>query len=113
MKISEKIKKLREDKGWSQTQLAKKLNMQSQNISRYERGLFIPSTETLTKFAKIFGVSTDYLLSEAEDSGEYYFKDKQLLSYFEEVDKLNEKDRNLIKGLIESVLAKNKIKDSQ
>lgn len=113
MKISEKIKKLREDKGWSQTQLAKKLNMQSQNISRYERGLFTPSTETLTKFAEIFGVSTDYLLSEAEDSSEYCFKDKQLLSYFEEVDKLNEKDRNLIKGLIESVLAKNKIKNSQ
>ena len=87
--------------------------MQSQNISRYERGLFTPSTEALTKFAEIFGVSTDYLLSEAEDKNEYCYKDKQLLRYFEEVDKLSEEDRNLIKGLIESVLARNKVKNSQ
>ena len=112
MNISEKIKKLRKDKGWSQTQLAKKLNIPSQNVSRYERGVFTPSTEALAKFAEVFGVSVDYLINdEADDAGAYKIKDKQLQRYFEEVDKLNEEDKNLIKGLIESVLVKSKVKD--
>jgi len=112
MNISEKIRKLRQEKGWSQTQLAKKLNTQSQNISRYERGVFTPSTEALAKFAEVFGVSVDYLLNDdAEDAGAYQIRDKQLQRYFEEVDKLSEEDKNLVKGLIESVLIKNKVKD--
>ncbi|MCL6592259.1 MAG: helix-turn-helix domain-containing protein [Firmicutes bacterium] len=112
MNISEKIKKLRLNKGWSQTQLAKKLNTQSQNISRYERGIFTPSTEALAKFAEVFGVSVDYLLNdEVEDSNVYQIKDKQLQRYFEEIDKLNEDDKNLAKGVLEAILVKSKVKD--
>lgn|GEM_PF-590760 len=112
MKIHEKIKMLRQQKGWSQTQLANKLNVHSQHISRYERGNSNPSAETLTKFAEIFGVSVDYLLNDdAENVSTYQIKDKQLQRYFEEVDKLNEEDKNLIKGVIESVLVRNKVKD--
>jgi transcriptional regulator with XRE-family HTH domain len=112
MKIHEKIKMLRQQKGWSQTQLANKLDVHSQHISRYERGNSNPSAETLTKFAEVFGVSVDYLLNEdAENISAYQIKDKQLQRYFEEVDQLNEEDKNLIKGVIESVLVRNKVKD--
>ncbi len=110
MKISEKIKKLRQEKGWSQAQLAKKLNMQPQNISRYERSVFAPSVDALAKFAEVFGVTIDYLMDESGNQKKYIFRDMQLFKYFEEVDKLGEEDRNLIKGVIESVLAKNKFK---
>ena len=112
MNISEKIKKLRQEKGWSQTQLAKKLNTQSQNVSRYERGIFTPSTEALSKFAEVFGVSVDYLLNgEAEDTETYKIKDKQLQRYFEEIDNLGEADKNLAKGVLEAILVKSKVKD--
>lgn len=112
MNISEKIRKLRQDKGWSQTQLAKKLNIPSQNVSRYERGVFAPSTEAMAKFAEVFGVSVDYLLSEElEDAGAYKIKDKQLQRYFEEADKLDEEDKNTIKSLIDAVLVRSKVKN--
>ena len=55
MKIHEKIRKLRLEKGWSQAQLGNKMNVKPQNISRYERGVFTPSAETLAKFAAVFG----------------------------------------------------------
>jgi transcriptional regulator with XRE-family HTH domain len=109
MKISDKLKSLRQEKGWSQAQLAKKVAMKPQNISRYERGVFAPSVDALVKFAKAFGVTIDYLMDDSEKQAEYSFKDKQLLEYFLKVDKLNEEDRNLIKGVIESVLAKSKV----
>jgi transcriptional regulator with XRE-family HTH domain len=112
MNISEKIKKLRQEKGWSQTQLAQKLNTQSQNASRYERGVFTPSTEALAKFAEVFGVSVDYLLNDdAADDGTYKIKDKQLQRYFEEIDNLSEEDKNLAKGVLEAILVKSKVKD--
>ncbi|MDI6814267.1 MAG: helix-turn-helix transcriptional regulator, partial [Desulfitobacteriaceae bacterium] len=89
MMISEKIKKLRHTKGWSQAQLAKKLGVHPQHISRYETGFSNPSAEILAKIAEVFGISVDYLLSEnAEDVSEYKVKDKQLQRYIEEVDKL-------------------------
>lgn len=100
------------EKGWSQTQLANKLGIHPQNVSRYERGPITPSTEALSKFAEVFGVSVDYLISdEAADSTTYKIKDKQLQRYLEEVDNLSEKDKELVKGLIEAVLVKDKVKD--
>jgi hypothetical protein len=59
----------------------------------------------------VFGVSVDYLLNDnSEDSSAYKIKDKQLQKYLEEVDNLNEKDKELVKGLIEAVLVKDKVK---
>ncbi len=108
MKISEKIKKLRQEKGWSQAQLAKKLNILPQHISRYERGIIIPSAETMAKIANAFGISIDYMLNEtSENSSEFKLKDKELQRYFEKVDELDEKDKEVIKRVIESFI-KNK-----
>jgi transcriptional regulator with XRE-family HTH domain len=112
MMIHEKIKKLRQQKGWSQTQLANKMGVRSQHISRYERGNSNPSAETLSKFAEIFGVSVDYLLSEDEETtNTYKIKDKQLQRYFEEVDNLDDEDKNAIKNLIDAVLIRKKVKN--
>ena len=59
----------------------------------------------------MFGVSVDYLLNDnSEDSSAYKIKDKQLQKYLEEVDNLNEKDKEIVKGLIEAVLVKDKVK---
>lgn len=111
MKINEKIKKLRLEKGWSQTQLANKMGIHPQNIGRYERGSFSPSVEALIKFAEVFGVSIDYLVNEELSDTQIIVKDKQLQKYIEQVDNLNEEDKNLIKKVIESVLVRNKVED--
>lgn len=67
--LSERIKELRIKKGWSQDDLADRMGMNRANISNYERGTNknIPS-DTLKKFADVFGVSSDYLLGKTENS---------------------------------------------
>jgi transcriptional regulator with XRE-family HTH domain len=67
--LSERIKELRMKKGWSQDDLADRMGMNRANISNYERGTNknIPS-DTLKKFADVFGVSSDYLLGKTENS---------------------------------------------
>ncbi len=62
MKFSEIFKSLREEKDLKQTELAKDLQMTSQALSQYERGLRTPDVETLNKIAEYFDVSTDYLI---------------------------------------------------
>ena len=61
-KFPERLKKLREEKGLSQSELAKAIDCSQVAISRWERGLQIPNIDTAIIFAKYFGVSTDYLL---------------------------------------------------
>ena len=57
-----KLKLLRLHDNMTQEQLAQKLNLTKSVISAYETGLRLPSYDVLIRIAKIFNVSTDYLL---------------------------------------------------
>jgi len=52
--------------GLSQSELAKKVNVQSFSISRYETGTQYPSIETLLKMSEVLNVSVDHLLGKEE-----------------------------------------------
>lgn len=56
------LKTLRRKEGYTQAQLAQKLGLTKSVISAYETGLRLPSYDVLIHIAKIFHVSTDYLL---------------------------------------------------
>lgn len=60
--LSEKIRELRRKNGLSQEELADKLNVSRQAVSKWETGAAVPTTETLVELANYFGVSLDYLL---------------------------------------------------
>ena len=59
---AERIKELREVWGWTQAELARKMNMTRNGINSWEQGLSMPSPPNLVELARIFSVSTDYLL---------------------------------------------------
>ena len=56
------IKELREDAGYSQAQLAKKLDVTRSSVNAWEMGISAPTTQYIVALAKLFHVSTDYLL---------------------------------------------------
>ena len=59
---SELIKALREARGWTQAELARRLNITRNGVNSWEQGLSMPSPACLVDLAKLFSVSTDYLL---------------------------------------------------
>ena len=63
MDISNNIKKLRKLNNLTQEKLAKKLNLSSQNVSKWEHGISEPSISYCVKMAEIFNISLDSLLS--------------------------------------------------
>ena len=60
----DKIKRLREEKKYSQEDLADLLNVHSVTISKWENGTQEPRAKRLNELAKIFGVSNEYLLND-------------------------------------------------
>lgn len=60
--LGQRINELRTALGWNQVQLAQKLSVSKQTVSNWENGNIQPSIEMLIRTAKLFHVSTDYLL---------------------------------------------------
>lgn len=60
--LAEKIKSIREQLGMTQAEVARKLGLTRSSINGWEMGLSVPSTQYIVELAKLFNVSTDYLL---------------------------------------------------
>lgn len=68
MTLGQKLKKLRNDKGLTQKDLADQLHVTFQTISKWESDTNEPDIATIKELAKFFGCSFDYLLSDEEAS---------------------------------------------
>ncbi len=66
--VAETIKTLRKKNNLSQSSLAKKLNVTRSSVNAWEMGISVPSTALIVKLAKLFQVSTDYLLGIKESA---------------------------------------------
>jgi transcriptional regulator with XRE-family HTH domain len=109
--LAEKIKKLRQERGWSQEYLADKVGIGQQYISKYESGKLSPSFKTLAKLADTFGVSVDFLRTrEKIDLSGLNIKDKKLLDLLNELNDLNEEDLLTVKNVIEAIVFRNRNK---
>lgn len=60
--MAERIKFLREKLELTQAEIARRLGISRAGVNAWEMGLSVPSTQYVVELAKIFGISTDYLL---------------------------------------------------
>lgn len=60
--LGTRIQELRSSFGWSQVELAKRLGVAKQTVSNWENENIQPSIEMLIRLARLFHVTTDYLL---------------------------------------------------
>ncbi len=64
MILADKIIELRKKNGWSQEELAEKLEVSRQAVSKWESAQSVPDMNRIIMLSKVFGVSTDYLLKD-------------------------------------------------
>ena len=76
MILGDKIAALRKQNGWSQEELAGKLEISRQSVSKWESGASIPDLDKILKLSSLFGVSTDYLLKDDMEEIAYTQKDE-------------------------------------
>ena len=65
--IAQNLITLRKRNNLKQTDLAKKINYSDKAISRWENGEVLPDVETLETIAKVYGVSTSYLIEQHDE----------------------------------------------
>lgn len=93
MNIGKRIRNLREKKGMSREEFAKRLGLSYWAVSKYENGERNPDAETLNKIADILGVTVDYLLGRNNNHSphqriiEAIQDDEELLEFWEELSK--------------------------
>ena len=62
MNFKDNLKKIRKDNNLSQEELADKLGVSRQAVSKWELGVSVPSTDTLLELCKLFKVSFEEIL---------------------------------------------------
>ncbi|MGN0157068.1 MAG: helix-turn-helix domain-containing protein [Lachnospiraceae bacterium] len=65
------LRELREDRGYTQEELGKKLHLSKTSISHYENSLSMPNIDLLIMLSDIFDVSVDYLLGQTDVTVKY------------------------------------------
>ena len=63
MPVCNRVKELRDARGWTQQQLADTVGVSRQSINSIERNRYIPSLDLALRFARVFGVSTDEIFT--------------------------------------------------
>ena len=118
MKTSEILKNLRLEKGLTQKELGKKLNIGQSTVNGYEKGLNAPVADILIAYSKFFNVSTDYLLGLEDEidskpektvikkiSSEDFTQEE--IEIIKGIRELNFTDQNALKVVLNSFLSKN------
>ena len=71
MILADKIIRLRKKNGWSQEELAEKMNVSRQAVSKWEAAQTTPDLEKILQLSNLFGVTTDYLLKDEIEYEEF------------------------------------------
>ena len=71
MILADKIIRLRKKNGWSQEELADKMNVSRQAVSKWESSQTIPDLDKILQLSTLFGVTTDYLLKDEIEDEEF------------------------------------------
>lgn len=99
-----RLAQARELREMNQTALSSKTGIPASSISHFESGARKPSFDNLRRIAKALNVSTDFLLGRVETPEQSTGSDE----LHRDVQKLNEKDRELTKDFINMLLSRSK-----
>lgn len=111
--LAKRIKLLRKQKGLTQKQLADLLDISASTVAMYETGRREPDTQTLNKFAELFGVSVDYLLGREKTDMERLEEnlarlDPRIQQAYRSLQSMDEEDLAMTLELIKVIESKKK-----
>jgi transcriptional regulator with XRE-family HTH domain len=112
MNISKRIKQIREEKGYTQQQMADLINMHRSNYSKMESGQREISIDALQKVAKHFSLTLDELVNaKGKIPVEEKSEDKTTIEQVKLINELDPDDKAMVFRLIDTTVTKKKFKD--
>lgn len=109
MILADKIIEERKKNGWSQEELAEKLDVSRQSVSKWEGAQSTPDLQKILKMSQLFGVSTDYLLKDELEKAEYVESQEENAAHKVSMEEANEflalNERSSFRCALAAVLA--------
>jgi len=107
MSLAKKIVQLRKEHNLTQKELASMVGVHFSHMSRYERGISLPSIDVVKKLVQMFHVSADYLLfDESQAMVPANIADQELLQQFERLSRMSEREKAAVKTVLEAMILK-------
>jgi transcriptional regulator with XRE-family HTH domain len=108
--LGTRIQDLRKQKGFTQAELALKVKVSLTQMQRYEAKGVQPPANVLLKIADVLDTSVDFLISGDKNQRiKQALKDAELINQFKAVEQMNDKDKNIIKALIDAFITKKQL----
>lgn len=111
MGFRESFIRLRKERGWTQQHVADEVGISVGQVKKYEKGESSPTLPILAKIANVFGVSADDLVFGGRNGIAASKLDRELLRRFEMLDQLPERERDAVLLLLDSVIAKHRLRE--
>ena len=106
--FGKRLREAREAKTLSQQDLAKLIGSVHTVIGRYERDEMKPSIDVVKRLADELGTTVGYLIGEAKEA--QLLKDPAMLRRFQQIDEMDDKEKECIYSLLDAFIAKSKLK---
>lgn len=112
--FSGRLKRLREEKNLTQTELSKRSGIHNVNLSRYERGLQQPTADALRKLAEALEVSIGHLMEGSPNEiPPSRLEDAELRSQLEEIERLPDVEKTVVKQFLDAFLFRHRVRGLQ
>ena len=109
MSFGKRLKQFRSNTKTSQEELANKIGIHANHLSRYERDITSPSIEVVKKMAEALEISIDVLVF-GNQSIEDNLQDSELINLFKRVENFDNNNKQTIKDLISAFVLKQELK---
>lgn len=112
MSFGQKFKQLREERGLTQTDVAKAIGVDKSYASSWENNRSKPSLDNAIALSKFFQVSLDYLMFDnVPREGVEAINDIELYEYFRKAERLPEEMKQAVKLVVDAIMIKQKLKE--
>jgi transcriptional regulator with XRE-family HTH domain len=108
--IGKRLKKFREDKRISQTELAESMDILPNQYGKVENGKVLPSLKTLVKAAEALEISIDEIVYGVQSPVALSIKDAELVKKMNIISELPAEDKFIALEMLDLLIAKNAIK---
>ena len=108
--FGKRMAKLRNERGYSQRDLARETSISQRMIAYYEKQAQYPPTHVLPVLAKALGVSVDQLLGVEKAKEDGKKKDMRLWRRFSQIEKLDAKEKRQVIQLLDTFIEKERLK---
>ncbi len=108
-----RLRDLRNYKGWSQGQLAKRTGIDAKQISKYERGVSFPTVDIMVKLVTAYEISLDDLVFDRRTIDFKDIPNKELINRFDQISRLDNETQKALIMIMDGMIMKQQIEKGQ